>query len=105
MKNETPKQGLASRLIAIDSGTTNIILSRFLKKSPIPLQGSSLCSLTVCTNSRRIFEELGPSEVWIKSIIIGGQQMFRSPTIAGAISRLVQRMEAPLTSRCQSGTI
>lgn len=36
MKNETPKQGLDSRLIAIDSGPTNIILSRFLKKSPIP---------------------------------------------------------------------
>ena len=80
-----------SRLIAIDSGTTNIILSRFLKKIPLPLQGSRLCSLTVCTNSRRIFEELGPSDVWIKTIIIGGQQMYRSPTIAGAMAELFLR--------------
>lgn len=75
-----------SRLVAIDSGTTNIHLSRFLNKTHIPLIGSRLCSLTVCTNSRRIFEILGPSHVWVKSIVVGGQQMFRTPTIAGEMA-------------------
>lgn len=76
----------SSRLVAIDSGTTNIMLARSLKKLLIPMASSTLSSLTVCTNSRRIFQELGPSNVWIKTIIIGGQQKFRSPTIAGAMA-------------------
>ncbi len=80
-----------SRLVAIDSGTTNIAIARFLKELPIPMVNSQLCSLTVCTNSRRIFQELGPSKVWVKTIIIGGQQKFRSPTIAGAMAELFLR--------------
>jgi DeoR/GlpR family transcriptional regulator of sugar metabolism len=75
-----------NRLVAIDSGTTNICLARYLKEQLIPVPGSQLCSLTVCTNSRRIFEVLGPSDVWVKTIIVGGQQMFRSPTIAGPMA-------------------
>jgi DeoR/GlpR family transcriptional regulator of sugar metabolism len=81
----------SSRLIAVDSGTTNIQLSRILKKLPIPLVGSPLASLMVCTNSRKIFEVLGPSDVWVKTIIIGGQQKFRSPTIAGAMAEIFLR--------------
>ena len=81
----------SSRMVAIDSGTTNILLARYLKATHIPIEGSELCSLTVCTNSRRIFEELGPSGVWIKTIIIGGQQLFRSPTIAGAMAEAFLR--------------
>ena len=43
------------RLVAIDSGTTNLILARYLRELRLPVPGSPLCSLTVCTNSRRIF--------------------------------------------------
>jgi DeoR/GlpR family transcriptional regulator of sugar metabolism len=75
-----------SRAIAIDSGTTNIILADLLKEIDIPLRQSKLCSLTVCTNSREIFQILGPSRVWIKTVIVGGMQKFRSSTIAGAIA-------------------
>ena len=79
------------RLIAIDSGTTNIVLSQCLRQLSLPVPGSNLCSLTVCTNSRRIFEELGPSNVPIKTIIIGGQQKYRSPTVAGAMAEMFLR--------------
>lgn len=77
-----------SRLIAIDSGTTNITLAKYLAHLQLPLTGSSLCSLTVCSNSRKIFEVLGPANVAVKTIIIGGQQKFRSPTIAGAMAEI-----------------
>jgi len=80
-----------SRMVAIDSGTTNIALCKYLEQMPIPLVKSQLCSLTVCTNSRRIFEALGPSWVWVKTMIIGGQQMFRSPTIAGPMAEVFLR--------------
>jgi hypothetical protein len=81
----------SSRLVAIDSGTTNIAIARYLSQLTIPLAGATLCSLTVCTNSRRIFEVLGPSTIWVKTIIIGGQQLFRSPTIAGTMAELFLR--------------
>jgi DeoR/GlpR family transcriptional regulator of sugar metabolism len=81
--------GEANRMVAIDSGTTNIVLARkFLAELRIPMAGSPLCALTVCTNSRRIFEVLGQSTVPVKTIIIGGQQKFRSPTICGAMAEL-----------------
>jgi DeoR/GlpR family transcriptional regulator of sugar metabolism len=80
-----------TRLVALDSGTTNIWVARFLKEVRLPVPGSPFRSLTVCTNSRRIFEELGPSEVSVKTIIIGGQQKFRSPTIAGVMAEMFLR--------------
>ena len=79
------------RLVAIDSGTTNSILARYLKELRLPVPGSALCSLTVCTNSRRIFELLGPPEVSVKSIIVGGQQKFHGPVIAGAMAEAFLR--------------
>ena len=81
----------AHRMVAIDSGTTNIALARCLKQIQMPVPGSALCSLTICTNSRRIFEELGPADVPVKTIIVGGQQKHRSPTIAGAMAELFLR--------------
>lgn len=81
----------ANRMVAIDSGTTNKMLARYLKELSFPLPGSPLCALSVCTNSRKIFEELGPPEVGVKCIIVGGQQKFRSPTVAGAMAELFLR--------------
>lgn len=81
----------SNRLVALDSGTTNVMIARYLSQLRLPMPGSPLCSLSVCTNSRRIFEILGDSSVSIKTIIIGGQQKFRSPTIAGAMAELFLR--------------
>ena len=79
------------RMVAIDAGTTNSKLAQYLRELRLPISGSSLCSLTVCTNSRRIFEILGPAEVSVKTIIIGGQQKFHSPAIAGTMAELFLR--------------
>lgn len=77
----------ANRMVAIDSGTTNIVLARdYLAGIRIPMPGSPLCALTVCTNSRRIFEVLGHSRIPIRTVVIGGQQKFRSPTVCGAMA-------------------
>jgi DeoR/GlpR family transcriptional regulator of sugar metabolism len=86
----------ANRLVALDSGTTNKAVARYLKDLFLPMPGSPLCSLSVCTNSRTIFEILGPSNVSVKTIIIGGQQKFHSPTIAGAMAELFLRTSAIL---------
>jgi DeoR/GlpR family transcriptional regulator of sugar metabolism len=74
------------RLVAIDAGTTNFLVAEYLKMLRLPIANSSLCSLAVCTNSRRIFALLGPAHVSVKSIVIGGQQKFHSPAIAGAMA-------------------
>ena len=84
------------RLVAIDSGTTNLILARQLRELRLPVLGTPLCSLTVCTNSRKIFEVLGPPEVSTKCIIIGGQQKFHSAVIAGAMAELFLRTASVL---------
>lgn len=81
----------SNRMVAIDSGTTNLKVAKLLAKLRIPLANSRLCSLTVCTNSRRIFEVLGPHKIPVKTIIIGGQQKFKSATIAGAMAELFLR--------------
>ncbi len=84
------------RLVAIDSGTTNSLLARHLKELRLPVPGSALCSLTVCTNSRRVFELLGPPEVSVKCIVVGGQQKFHGPAIAGAMAELFLRTASVL---------
>lgn len=85
-----------NRLVAIDSGTTNLFIAKQLALLRFPLAGSHLASLSVCTNSRRIFEVLGPKLVQVKCIMIGGQQKFRTPTVAGAMAELFLRASSIL---------
>jgi DeoR/GlpR family transcriptional regulator of sugar metabolism len=79
------------RMVALDAGTTNLHIAERLSELHLPIPGSSLCSLTVCTNSRRIFVALGPPNVSVKCIMVGGQQKFHSGAIAGAMAELFLR--------------
>lgn len=73
------------RQIAIDSGTTNeVFCSEVLAKLTLPRP--SLSRLNVCTNSRGIFNILGVPGVPIKTIIVGGQQLFQTEAIAGYLA-------------------
>jgi len=75
-----------SRMIVLDSGTTNEKLASKLAALAIPVRGTNLNYLTVATNSRLIFNEIGDPEVPIRSIVIGGQQSGRTSSISGAIA-------------------
>jgi DeoR/GlpR family transcriptional regulator of sugar metabolism len=79
------------RMVAMDAGTTNLLVANRLRELHLPIPGSPLCSLTVCTNSRRIFEVLGPANVSVKCIVVGGQQKFHSGAIAGAMAEIFLR--------------
>lgn len=73
------------RQIAIDSGTTNeVFCSEILASLVLPRPG--LNRLIVCTNSRAIFNILGVPGVPIKTIIVGGQQLFQTESIAGNLA-------------------
>ncbi len=74
------------RMVALDAGTTNLLVARCLRELRLTVPGSSLTSLTVCTNYRRIFELLGPPEVSVKCTVVGGQQKFHSGAISGAMA-------------------
>ena len=78
-------------MVALDAGTTNTLVAEHLQELSLPIPKSSLCSLTVCTNSRKIFQLLGPPGYSVKCIIIGGQQKFHSGVIAGAMAELFLR--------------
>lgn len=86
-----------SRLISMDAGTTMDILASYISKlklptaetdHPVPTPGTNLAFLTVCTNSRGIFQILGEPEVNTRVIIIGGEQRGRSEAVAGRLSEL-----------------
>lgn len=73
------------RQIAVDSGTTNeVFCSEIL--SGLALPRPALNRLIVCTNSRAIFNILGVPGVPIKTIIVGGQQLFQTESIAGNLA-------------------
>ena len=85
----------ASRMIALDSGTTNLRISQKLATSgKVPIKGTTVTELCVTTNSRLIFQNIGApdeSDTFIRCIIIGGQQRGRTPTIAGALAEVFLR--------------
>ena len=74
--------------IFVDSGTTSDCIISFLRDTLLPSPYSALLGLTVCTNSRGIFNSLGTYEVPIKSIIVGGTQLGMTETIAGPLAEL-----------------
>jgi len=76
----------ATRLVYVDAGTTNLYLAQALASLLLPMPRQRLASLTVATNSRRIWAELGPSHIPIKTVIIGGMQKFRSAAVCGALA-------------------
>jgi DeoR/GlpR family transcriptional regulator of sugar metabolism len=85
-----------SRVIAVDCGTTNRRLMDILKYVDIPCPFTSMSSLTVCTNDRKIFEMIGVPSVSIRTIICGGQQRLLTESIAGALAELFLRTAATL---------
>ncbi len=76
-----------SRIVALDDGTTTLRVAEKLRKFLVPVSGTNLNHLTVCTNSREIFNVLGDSAVeQIRAIVVGGQQIGRSSAIAGPLA-------------------
>jgi DeoR/GlpR family transcriptional regulator of sugar metabolism len=80
-----------SRMIALDCGTTSDVVAELLKGVPFPYRKTDLCHLTVCTNSRHIFQMLGEQEVPIRTIAVGGQQRWKTPAVAGALAEFFLR--------------
>ncbi len=74
------------RSVAIDAGTTNDALSRRLEKLSLPMKRGRLSRLTVCTNSRTIFQRIGVANVLIKTIVTGGEQLGQSDALAGYLA-------------------
>ncbi len=86
-----------SRIVALDDGTTSLLVAEKLREFKVPVEGTNLAYLTVCTNSREIFNVLGDSEVeQIRAIIVGGQQIGRSSAIAGPLAEFFLRSAALL---------
>jgi DeoR/GlpR family transcriptional regulator of sugar metabolism len=76
------------RSIAIDAGTTNDQIGHYLNRLALPCNAAALARLTVCTNSRGIFQMLGGAHVGAKVIMIGGEQIGRTEAVAGRLSEL-----------------
>ena len=76
----------------LESGTTTDRAAHYLRDITLPSPYSLLRGVTVCTNSRGIFETLGSFEVPIRTEVIGGYQLDNSETLVGPIS------EASLTN-------
>lgn len=80
-----------NRGIAIDAGTTNDQTALLLQQLSLPAAFSNLSALTVCTNSRGIFQTLGSAETDAKVIMIGGEQVNRTEAVAGRMAELFLR--------------
>lgn len=72
--------------IFLDSGTTTDRVARYLRDVCLPSPYSLLTGMTVCTNSRGIFDTLGSFEVPIRTEVIGGYQLDNSETLVGPIA-------------------
>jgi DeoR/GlpR family transcriptional regulator of sugar metabolism len=83
-----------SKLIALDSGTTNEHTAHVLAGIPMPLADRELAYLSICTNSRKIFNIIGEKKVKIRAIITGGQQRGDASTLAGVMTELFLRQTA-----------
>ena len=80
--------GEHNRAVTMDAGTTNDAIANLLKEITLPMLVGTLQRLTVCTNSRGIFNVLGVAKVLTKTIMIGGEQVARSEAVAGRMSEL-----------------
>lgn len=89
-----------SRMVAIEAGTTLERLAQKLARLNTPVIGTDLVYLTVCTNSRIIFQTLGGSEVPIRTIVIGGQQRGKTQSIAGGLAEMFVRTASLLQFGC-----
>lgn len=81
----------SSRLISLDSSTTNELVAHELTLLKLPSPDSSLSYVSVCTNGTRIFSRIARPDVRIRAIITGGQQRAPSSTLAGALTELFLR--------------
>lgn len=72
-----------ARMIALDAGTTNLEVAKYFVHTPIPTPGTALQTLTLCTNYRLIFNELGGSNIDTRVMLIGGRQIPGSSAIGG----------------------
>lgn len=77
-----------SRTVVLDAGTTANAIAHLLKNLPLPTPTTPLARLTVCTNSRGIFNTIGPASVLVKTIMIGGEQVARSEAVAGRMAEV-----------------
>lgn len=84
------------RRIMIDAGTTNDETARFLKRLMLPTAFSNFSSLSVCTNSRSIFNDLGDPRISTRVTVVGGQQVGKTESIAGPLSELFLQEAAVL---------
>lgn len=75
-----------ARTIAFDAGTTNDKTVNLLSQLKLPTGFSKLCHLSVCTNSRTMFQKLGESGIDANVIMIGGEQRLRTDVVAGKMA-------------------
>lgn len=80
-----------NRGLAFDAGTTNDKIIDYISELELPTEFSKLAHLTVCTNSRGMFQKLGEPKVGAKVIVIGGEQRWRTEVVAGSLAELFIR--------------
>jgi DeoR/GlpR family transcriptional regulator of sugar metabolism len=80
-----------NRSLAFDAGTTNDRTIDYIAQLDLPTNFSRLAHLTVCTNSRGMFQKLGEPPVRTRVIMIGGEQRWRTEVVAGRLAELFIR--------------